>query len=41
MQPLIPSFHSGYASKSATMAMIAAASAPTSTVLLKTGIGEA
>src|SRR5215207_8840899 len=40
-QPLISSFHNGYDSKSATIAMIAAAEAATSTVLLTNGIGRA
>src|SRR5215208_6400140 len=40
-QPLISSFHSGYASKSATIAMIDSAGAETSTVLLTSGIGRA
>src|SRR6476659_2106924 len=39
-QPLISSFHRGYDSKSATMAMIDAAEAATSTVLLTIGIGR-
>src|SRR3954469_10301071 len=40
-QPLISSFHSGYDSKSATIAMIDSAGAATSTVLLTRGIGRA
>src|SRR5262245_64350875 len=40
-QPLISSFHTGYDSKSATIAMIASAAAVTSTVLLTSGIGRA
>src|SRR5258705_8675964 len=40
-QPLISSFHNGYDSKSATIAMIASAEAATSTVLLTSGIGRA
>src|SRR5215212_3172228 len=40
-QPLISSFHNGYDSKSATIAMIASAEAETSTVLLTSGIGRA
>src|SRR6478736_6957320 len=40
-QPLISSFHSGYDSKSATIAMIDSAGAVTSTVLLTSGIGRA
>src|SRR5262245_33602663 len=40
-QPLISSFHSGYDSKSATIAMIDSAGAATSSVLLTSGIGRA
>src|SRR3954447_2815675 len=40
-QPLISSFHNGYDSKSATIAMIDSAGAATSTVLLTNGIGRA
>src|SRR5258705_6749268 len=40
-QPLISSFHNGYDSKSATIAMIASADASTSTVLLTSGIRRA
>src|SRR5215471_14481349 len=40
-QPLISSFHSGYDSKSATIAMIDSAGAEISTVLLTSGIGRA
>src|SRR4051812_40611646 len=40
-QPLISSFHNGYDSKSATIAMIDSAGAATSTVLLTSGIGRA
>src|SRR5258705_6417115 len=40
-QPLISSFHNGYDSKSATIAMIDSAEAATSTVLLTSGIGRA
>src|SRR5690349_20878140 len=40
-QPLISSFHSGYDSKSATIAMIFSAGAATSTVLLTSGIRRA
>src|SRR5882757_543425 len=40
-QPLISSFHRGYDSKSATIAMIDSAEAATSTVLLTSGIGRA
>src|SRR5258707_6653496 len=40
-QPLISSFHNGYDSKSATIAMIASADASTSTVLLTSGIHRA
>src|SRR3954463_16412992 len=40
-QPLISSFHKGYDSKSATIAMIDSAGAATSTVLLTSGIRRA
>src|SRR6476646_2363678 len=40
-QPFISSFHSGYDSKSATIAMIDSAGAATSTVLLTSGIRRA
>src|ERR1700751_6098054 len=40
-QPLTSSFHSGYDSKSATIAMIPSAGAATSTVLLTSGIRRA
>src|SRR4029077_552557 len=40
-QPLISSFHNGYDSKSAPIAMIESAEAATSTVLLTSGIGRA
>src|SRR5215203_3362439 len=40
-QPLISSYHNGYDSKSATIAMIDSAGAATSTVLLTSGIGRA
>src|SRR3954452_21060038 len=40
-QPLISSFHNGYDSKSATIAMIDSAGAATSTVLLTSGIRRA
>src|SRR5215475_13191581 len=40
-QPFISSFHSGYFSKSATIAMIPSAGAATSTVLLTSGIRRA
>src|SRR3954453_19448764 len=40
-QPLISSFHNGYDSKSATIAMIDSAAPATSTVLLTNGIGRA
>src|SRR5690349_6209569 len=40
-QPLISSFHNGYDSKSATIAMIVSAGAATSTVLLTSGIRRA
>src|SRR5258705_3771193 len=40
-QPLTSSFHSGYDSKSATIAMTDSAEAATSTVLLTSGIGRA
>src|SRR6476620_6831677 len=40
-QPFISSFHNGYDSKSATIAMIDSAGAATSTVLLTSGIGRA
>src|SRR6266704_1119947 len=40
-QPLISSFHNGYDSKSATIAMIDSVEAATSRVVLTSGIGRA